>query len=173
MYYYKNEIWVAFSTATSEIMPDGHPYKINSWGIPEQVDSLSITKCQTWYKNYFSPNNTVLVIVGDIIPQKITKLVYDYFGAIEPAGELPQDPDLSIEYINKHISGYELQADAEWMRFYGSAVTPLFFMPSVRDDDAIVLGHIEKILEISVEKRDDLWKLMSKNRRLFRYKYTF
>ena len=44
----------------------------------------------------------MLVIVGDIIPQKITKLVYDYFGAIEPAGELPQDPDLSIEYINKH-----------------------------------------------------------------------
>ena len=47
----KDEINVAFAQALIEMVPDGHPYKTTTWGIPEQVDTLSISTCKKWYKN--------------------------------------------------------------------------------------------------------------------------
>ncbi|MDP7197599.1 MAG: pitrilysin family protein, partial [SAR202 cluster bacterium] len=168
--YNKNELQIAFSTAISAIMPDGHPYKINPMGIPEQVDTLSLATCQKWYKNYYSPNNAVLVIVGDITPLELSTLVYIYFGNIKAADELPIDIDLTLEYINPQtsdVSNYKLQANPSWFRLYGSLTTPLFFMPSARDDDAIVLEHLHNILRLDSNKRGKIFKRMSKNRRLF------
>ena len=79
-----------------KMFPEGHPYSTSPWGIMEQVDTLSIHTCQHYYNTYFSPNNAALIIVGDIIPEDVTKLIYQYFSGLTPTQDIPPDPELSL-----------------------------------------------------------------------------
>ena len=163
----KDEASIAFKNAFKVFMPEGHAYQTHYKGIPDQVDSLTVQSCQSWYKSYFSPNNAVLVIVGDFDPKEITKLVYTYFSSIPSVDEIPPDPSLSIEGMDTTPSIFKDSINSEWFTFPGGFIGSLFFMPSAREDDAVILGHIENIIELSISKRDNLFKRLSKNRKLF------
>lgn len=163
----KDEVSIVFNRAFNVFMPEGHAYQTHFKGIPEQVDSLTVQSCQSWYKSYFSPNNAVLVIVGDFDPKETTKLVYTYFASIPPADEIPPDPSLSIEGMDTTPSIFKDSVNSEWFTFPGGFIGSFFYMPSTREDDAVILGHVENIIELSIRKRDSLFKRLSKNRRLF------
>ena len=77
----KDEVGFAFKNALDEFMPKGHPYQ-SLWPDPSQINSLTTKSCLSWYESYYSPNNAVLVIIGDINPLETTKLIYSYFGNI-------------------------------------------------------------------------------------------
>ena len=49
----------------------------------------------------------MLVIVGDISTLKLSKLVFDYFGAIPPSDNLPLDQDLTIKSFQKDLTDNE------------------------------------------------------------------
>lgn len=162
----KNETGLAFNNAFDEFMPKGHPYQ-SIWPDPGQINSLTTKSCISWYESYYSPNNAVLVIVGDVEPIETTKMIYSYFGHIPPSDNIPADPSLSIEGIELTASISRHSASSNWFTFPGGAVSSFFYMPSTREDDAVILKHITNIIELSIEKRDDLFKRFSKNRRLF------
>ena len=163
----KDEASLAFNHAFNVFMPEGHAYQTHFKGIPDQVNSLTVLSCQSWYKSYFSPNNAVLVIVGDIDPKETTKLVYTYFSSIPSADDIPPDPSLSIEGMDTTPTIYKESINSDWFSFPGGFIGSFFYMPSAREDDAVILGHIENIIELSIRKRDSLFKRLSKNRRLF------
>ena len=94
-----NHLDAAFTDVFLKMFPEGHPYRIGPWGIMEQVDTLSIHTCQNYYNTYFSPNNAALIIVGDIVPEDVTKLIYQYFSELTPTQDTPPDPDLSMNDI--------------------------------------------------------------------------
>jgi len=161
-----NEIGLAFNNALDEFMPKDHPYR-SLQPTPDQINSLTVKSCQAWYESYYSPNNAVLVIVGDVEPIETTKMIYNYFGHIPPSDNIPADPSLSIKGIGLTTSISKQSASSEYMSFPGSFIGSFFYMPSTREDDAVILKHITNIIELSIEKRDNLYKRFSKNRRLF------
>ena len=162
----KNEIRTAFQNAFMEFLPAGHPYQTSTATL-DQIDGLTAQFCQSWYKSYFSPNNAVLVIVGDVDPKETTKLIYKYFANIPNVDEVPPDPSLSIAGIETTPPIYNASIKTDWFSFPGGFIGSFFYMPSAREDDAVILGHVENIIELSIKKRDELFKRLSKNRRLF------
>ena len=94
-------------------------------------------------------------------------MIYNYFGHIPPSDNIPADPSLSIKGIGLTTSISKQSASSEYMSFPGSFIGSFFYMPSTREDDAVILKHITNIIELSIEKRDNLYKRFSKNRRLF------
>ena len=157
---------LAFNNALDEFMPKDHPYR-SLQPTPDQINSLTVKSCQAWYESYYSPNNAVLVIVGDVEPIETTKMIYNYFGHIPPSDNIPADPSLSIKGIGLTTSISKQSASSEYMSFPGSFIGSFFYMPSTREDDAVILKHITNIIDLSINKRDDLFKRFSKNRRLF------
>jgi len=164
--YHKNGIWVTFNNAMGDILHEGHPYKSDDWGIWEQIDSLSVKTCNNFLKQYYAPNNAVLVVVGDIIPGDATKLIYQYFSSIKPAEYIPPDPDFSFDKkINYETPEYF--AENEWDPMYEHITSIAFFMPTARSDDTILLGHLENILILDSNKYGQLRQKYSKKDRLF------
>ena len=51
----------------------------------EDVENISIDLCKEYYKTYFRPNISYLVIVGDISLDKAKELSEKYFGSWEKA----------------------------------------------------------------------------------------
>ena len=161
----KNPFDVGFTDVFLKMFPEGHPYRTSPWGIMEQVDTLSIHTCQHYYNTYFSPNNAALIIVGDIIPEDVTKLIYQYFSSLTPTQNIPPDPDLSINNIpDKVIMGENTHHTGENVYFSFSGVT--FFTPSLRHDDAIILKYFSEIVKRDAHLPGDISKKLTKNNRL-------
>jgi zinc protease len=64
--------------------PAGHPYSWTVIGSMTDLDAAAMKDVQEWFKTYYSPNNTTLVIAGDITPEVAREKVEKYYGEIPP-----------------------------------------------------------------------------------------
>jgi zinc protease len=67
------------------LFPAGHPYSHPTIGSMEDLDAASLEEIHQWFRDYYGAANTVLVMAGDITPEKARELAEKYFGDI-PAG---------------------------------------------------------------------------------------
>ena len=59
-----------------------HPYRFPVVGLMEDLNNITVEKCKEFFRQYYAPNNAVIVIVGDFSPQKAKKLLNKYYGSI-------------------------------------------------------------------------------------------
>jgi zinc protease len=76
---------VAYELLVTNTYPVGHPYSWTVIGRMEDLDAAKMTDVQDWFKSNYGPNNTVLVLSGDITPEVARQKVEQYYGHI-PAG---------------------------------------------------------------------------------------
>lgn len=79
-----------------KMYPEDHPYSVTPIGIMDQLDTISVKTCQTFYDMYYGPENATLVIVGNVDFEYTKSLVEKYFGVVRPLGTLRDNPDLSV-----------------------------------------------------------------------------
>jgi len=65
-----------------------HPYRNPIIGWMNDLENMRVEDTRDFYRQWYSPNNAVLVVVGDVAPKEVFALAGKYFGAI-PARELP------------------------------------------------------------------------------------
>ncbi len=70
---------------------DWHNYGKNTIGARTDVERVDIGRLQAFYRNYYQPDNAVMVIAGAFDPDKALALVTKYFGVIpRPTRVLPK-----------------------------------------------------------------------------------
>jgi len=72
---------------------DTYPNAHNFYGDFKDLDAAKIEDVQKFYEQYYSPNNAVLAVVGDVSPDAIFARVEKYFGTI-PAQPTPPRPNV-------------------------------------------------------------------------------
>jgi len=70
---------------------DTYPNAHNFYGEFKDLDAAKIEDVQKFYEQYYTPNNAVLAVVGDVQPEDVFTRVEKYFAAI-PARETPSRP---------------------------------------------------------------------------------
>ena len=66
------------------VYPEGHPYATSVIGSMEDLEAASLEDVHEWFKTYYGPNNAVIVVAGDVVPEEVYKKVEHYFGDIPP-----------------------------------------------------------------------------------------
>jgi len=66
----------------------------NGYGNLAEINAATIDDVRSFFKTFYSPNNAVLTIVGDVDANDVKKMVEKHFGGI-PAQAAPPKPDLS------------------------------------------------------------------------------
>jgi zinc protease len=79
---------VAYQLLTENTWPAGHPYSWTVIGSMKDLDAASMSDVQEWFKTNYGPNNTTLVIAGDITPEQARAKVEKYYGEIPPGPPL-------------------------------------------------------------------------------------
>ncbi len=67
-----------------------HPYRNPVIGWMEDLQTITRDQAYQYYRTYYTPNNAVLVLVGDFDTQEILQKVKQYFGPIPRGPELPK-----------------------------------------------------------------------------------
>jgi zinc protease len=90
------------------LFPQGHPYRHSTIGSMEDLDAASLEDVHQWFRDYYGPNNAVLVLAGDIDTATARAKVERYFGDI-PAGP---DVDTFDAWVPvREINTQEIQHD--------------------------------------------------------------
>jgi zinc protease len=84
------------------LFPEGHPYHHSTIGSMEDLNAASLETVQQWFRDYYGPNNAVLVLAGDIDVATARERVERYFADI-PAGPQTQRPTALLP-VREHDS---------------------------------------------------------------------
>jgi predicted Zn-dependent peptidase len=69
---------------------DTYPNAHNFYGEFKDLDAAKIGDVQTFYEQYYAPNNAVLAIVGDVQSDDVLAKVEKYFAAVAPRNSPPR-----------------------------------------------------------------------------------
>ncbi len=72
-----------------------HPYGDEVVGHMSDLETMTRTEAEDFFRKYYSPSNLTIAIVGDVNPEQIRKLATKYFSGI-PSGPKP-DPVETVE----------------------------------------------------------------------------
>jgi len=83
-----------------QVFPPGHPYSWSTIGSMEDLEAASLEEMHEWFRTYYGPNNSVLVVAGDVDAAKVLEKVDYYFG------DIPAGPPLTVqkEWIPRHTA---------------------------------------------------------------------
>ena len=65
---------------------EGHPYEITVIGLMDEVAALTPQDGLDFYRQYYSPENAILVVAGDVTEDDVRALAQEHYGPIEPTG---------------------------------------------------------------------------------------
>jgi zinc protease len=67
---------------------NAHPYARPVVGWMNDLENMTAADAREWYRNWYAPNNAILVVVGDVKAQEVVKLAKLHFGKLK-AKKLP------------------------------------------------------------------------------------
>ncbi|REJ71230.1 MAG: insulinase family protein, partial [Proteobacteria bacterium] len=90
-----------------------HRYGVPVIGWRHEMSNLTLSDALAYYKQYYAPNNAVLIVAGDVVPDEVLSLAKETYGQI-PANpnlsdrkrpiEPPQFAPRRIEYVDERVS---------------------------------------------------------------------
>ena len=75
-------LWEQFGAVAWRVSPYRNP--VIGW--MHDLEIMIVADLQTWYEQWYSPDNAILVVVGDVQPRDVLELAKKHFGPIEATG---------------------------------------------------------------------------------------
>ena len=67
-----------------------HPYGLPVIGWADDIAGLGRTDALAYYQRFYTPENAILIVAGDVEPQEVVALAGEVYGAIPARGEAPK-----------------------------------------------------------------------------------
>ncbi len=72
----------------NRLLFEGHPYSQSIQGTLKQIDDISARQIRNHYKTYFVPNETTIILYGDVDPQETELIVNNLFSNWQKGKEI-------------------------------------------------------------------------------------
>ncbi|NUR60602.1 MAG: insulinase family protein [Catenulispora sp.] len=133
--------WSEYAFALT--FPEGHPYHHTTIGSMDELQAAALEDFQDFNAVYYSPNNAVLTVAGDVDAEEVVRLAEKYFGGIRPHGEIPPAPDGTLPQLKIGETRRRVELDASVprpMSFY------MFRAPDSRDESFTAVEVLAAVL---------------------------
>lgn len=121
-----------------------HPYGIPIIGWMHEIEKLSLQDAIDYYKRFYTPENAILVVAGDVTEDEVRTLAEATYGKIpargtKPARQRPQEPP---SRASRHLSLADSKVEQPML-------TRNYIVPSIRtaqENDSFALDVLSEIL---------------------------
>lgn len=86
----ENDPGSLFSEQRSAALYLNHPYGIPIIGWKHEAEALGLQDALDFYKKYYAPNNAILIVAGDVVPDEVRTLAGTYYGPLAPTPGLTE-----------------------------------------------------------------------------------
>lgn len=133
--------WIAYPTSHYRQPVIGHM---------KSLENIRLEDVQQWYKTWYSPNNAILVIVGDVDPESTLRQIQKYFGDLKPQ-KLPQRNDVT-EFDQLGYRHMQIQSKVQVPNLY-MAWNVKSLKTAQNPKDAYALTLLRSILDSGISSR--------------------
>jgi zinc protease len=92
----------AFEKIGEIMYPKGHPYNWTTIGSMEDLQAATLDDVKNFFRRYYVPNNTVLVLSGDFDEKQARGWIEKYFGPIAKGADITR-PNNPMPKLDKEI----------------------------------------------------------------------
>ena len=118
------------------------PYHHSIIGWMNDLQNLRIEDLKQWYQTWYTPNNAIVLVIGDVKPEQVYTLAQHYFGPL-PSRPLPLiKPQKEIEPLGKKEISVALPAKLPWLLLGYNTPSLLTAVPSPEAYSLEVLAAI-------------------------------
>ena len=97
-----------------------HPYRRPVIGWPDELNGLTRADALAYYQRWYAPNNAIVIVAGDVLPDQVFALAEQYYGPLQPEdiparvrpAEPPQAGARQITITDARVS------QPSWTRIY-------------------------------------------------------
>src|SRR5690606_24811178 len=118
---------------------EAHPFRIPTIGYPSDIRNLTREQAEHHYREYYKPNNAILVLAGDIDTKQAMADIRKYFGVIPRGAEFP--PIVTEEPQQPGEKRLTVRKNAAKPRY-----DLLFHTPGFDHEDLYALDIVEGVL---------------------------
>lgn len=118
-----------------ELFPQGHPYHARIIGSHADIEAARLEDVREFFRQYYSPGNASLAIVGDIDRTHVKALVEKYFGPLHRGPEVAK-VEVKPPVIEKE-KRVTVTDRVELPRVYVAWHTPAMYQPGDADFDVL------------------------------------
>jgi zinc protease len=140
------------------LYPKGHPYSWDVIGEMEDLANATVEDVKAFHKKFYSPNNSTLVVTGDINKEEVKSLIEKYFGEI-PQGESIEKREPIPATLTSTIKLFHEDNFAKAPR-----LTLVFPAAEQYSKDSYALDYLGDLL--SNGKKTPLYKILVKDKKL-------
>jgi len=126
--------------------PSGHPYSWTTIGSMEDLNAASLEDVKEWFKTYYGPSNSVLVVAGDVDPQNVRQKVEKYFGEIPPGPPVARQRSWPAKMTAPHRAVIE-------DRVPQARIYKIWNVPEFGNEDSDVLDLVSDLLMVGKTSR--------------------
>ncbi len=144
-----------FITRLNQDMFAGTPYAHDALGTKASFDATTGAMLQQFYRNWYAPNNAILVITGDVDPQTVLAKVKSIYGAI-PRHDVPPHPVVTLQPVKPET--FTLPSDLPYQLVFVA-----FRMPGTDSPD---FASAEVLSDVLASHRAKLYDLVVQGKAL-------
>ncbi|HUR88827.1 MAG TPA: pitrilysin family protein [Ramlibacter sp.] len=123
------------------------PYRRPTVGWMSDLDSMQPNDAREFFRRWYIPANAVLVVVGDVDPQKVRQLAQKYYGSI-PARAVPvRKPRLEPDQAGIRRLEFKAPADQAYVALAFKAPQLRSLDATPENDDALALTVLSAVLD--------------------------
>jgi zinc protease len=137
---YDNRPYGNILTVVKENMFKAHPYRWQTIGSMEHLDAAKLEEFRAFNKKFYTPNNSVLVVAGQIDVAQTKKWIQKYFGPI------PKGPILEYTNVIEQPITQTIKATYQDPNIQIPMLVTSYRTPSMKTRDARVLDLISSYL---------------------------
>ena len=117
-----NDPSAQLSEAVEAALHRNHPYRIPVIGWKHEIEKLTVADAFAFYDRYYTPNNAILIVAGDVEEKTVRDMALDTYGRVprraEP-GERARPRDPSMPGIARQITlADERVSQPSWRRVF-------------------------------------------------------
>lgn len=128
--------WLTMPQYANENWYNAH----NFYGDLAELDAATLDDVKSFFSTYYTPNNAVLVVVGDFTPVQAKAMIEKYFAAI-PSNEKPKQPDVTEPPQQK-----EKRVTLEDKLINKPAIAVAYHMPDRNTPEYYAMGLLDQLL---------------------------
>ncbi len=134
---------------------EGTPYAHDALGTKPSFDKTTAADLKKYFKDWYAPNNAILVIAGDVDPTATLATVKKLYGSI-PRRDVGKHPDFELKPVK--ADSFTLESNLPYELVFVS-----FRMPGTSDPD---FAAAKILADVAGSQRADIFGLVPANKAL-------
>lgn len=123
-----------------------HPYHWTPIGFMEDIKNWSIEDIRAFHKTYYQPQNAIIVVAGDIEPERVFQAAKERFERIENCCEIPKVHTLEPKQDGARRVIVKKESEVEMLAL-------AYKIPPFTHEDQVALSAISEILSSGKSSR--------------------